>query len=373
MAHANRNAWLLLLGSWGVPASLYWDYSWESTIGVDRFFAPPHVATDLAVAFAATVALALLLKTTRARAAGVALGRMRAPLGAWLVLWGALAFAAALVFDRWWQTGYGQAAGIWHPPQILKAVAFFAVTIGVWVEWQGRQARASGVLGFALAGGAVLSLIGVVTLASSFANLQRSAFFFQLGCATYPVVLVALAVAGRGRFPASTAALAAFGVQLALVWLLPLVPGAPEVGPVYHPRDTLLPPPFPLLLVLPALVVDLLLRARPARGGPGQRAPSALDARLALEAGLAFAAVFVLVQWTFAGFLLSPAADTWLFAGGGRHWPFFLRIDPSARAAFWHAPGDALSASRGAVVALLAVLASSAGLALGAGLARVRS
>lgn len=365
MAHADRNAWLMLLGSWGVPASLYGDYSWESTIGVDRFFAPPHVATDLALALAAAAALALLLGATRARAAGVALGRVRAPLGAWLVLWGALAFATALVFDRWWQLGYGLAAGLWHPPQILKAVAFFAVTVGVWVEFQARQARASGALGFALAGGAVLSLIGVVTLASSFANLQRSAFFFQLGCATYPVVLVALAVAGRGRFPASTAALAAFGVQLALVWLLPLLPGAPEVGPIYNPRDTLLPPPFPILLALPALAVDLLLRARPAL--------SALDARLALEAGLAFASVFVLVQWTFAGFLLSPASDSWLFAGGGRHWPFFLRIDPSARAAFWHAPGDALSAARGAGVALLAVLASSAGLALGAALARVRS
>jgi hypothetical protein len=372
MAQANRNAWLLLLGAWGVPASLLWDYSWEATIGVDRFFAPPHVATDLAVALSAAAAFALLLRATRARSAGVALGSVRAPLGAWLVLWGALAFATALVFDRWWQSGYGLAAGIWHPPQILKATAFFAVTIGAWIEWHGRQANASGALAFALAGGAVLSLISVVTLASSFANLQRSAFFFQLGCGSFPVVLVALAVAGRSRFPASVAALAAFAVQLALVWLLPLVPGTPEVGPIYNPRDTLLPPPFPLLLVLPALVVDLLLRARPARAGSASSALSALDARLALELGLAFAATFVLVQWTFASFLLSPAADSWLFAGGGRHWPFFLRIDPSARAAFWHAPADALSASRGASVALLAVLASSAGLALGAVLERGR-
>ncbi len=367
MAHANRNAWWMLLGAAAVPASLLWDFSWESTVGVDRFFAPPHVATYLAVALAAAGAFAELVETTRARAAGVALGRVRAPLGAWLVLWGALAFVTSVIFDRWWQAGYGLAAGIWHPPQILKAVAFFAVTGGAWLEWHARQARTGGALAFALAGGVLLSLVGVVTLASSFANLQRGALFFQLGCATYPVLLVALSVAGRLRFSASVAALAAFGLQLALVWLLPLIPGAPEVGPIYNPRDSLLPPPFPLLLVLPALAVDLLLRAKPGRSAP------AASALAALELGLAFAAVFVLVQWTFAGFLLTPAADSWLFAGGGRHWPFFLRIDPSARTAFWHAPDDALTLLRGAGVAGLAVFAAGAGLALGTGLRRARS
>ena len=365
MARANRNAWLMLLAAAGVPASLLWDFGWENTIGVDRFFAAPHVATYLSVALAAAGAFALLAETTRGRGAGVPLGRVRAPLGAWLVLWGALAFVTSVIFDRWWTLGYGLAAGIWHPPQILKAVAFFAVTLGVFVTWHSRQARPSGALAFALAGGIVLSLVSVVTIAMSFANLQHSAFFFQLACATYPVVLVALAVSGRLRFSASVGALVAFGLQLAFVWIMPLIPGAPEVGPIYNPRSTLLPPPFPLLLVLPALAVDALLRAVPGRGA---RAQSPLAA---LEVGLAFAAVFVLVQWTFAGFLLTPAADSWLFAGGGRHWPFFLRIDPSARAAFWQTPDDVLSVARGAFVALLAVLAASAGLALGAGLKRV--
>ena len=366
MATANRPAWVMLLGAAGVPASLLWDFSWESTIGVDRLLAPPHVATYLAIALATAGAFGLLVDTTRERAAGVELGPWRAPLGAWLVLWGALAFVTSVIFDRWWQAGYGLAAGIWHPPQLLKALAFFAVAFGVWLAWLSRQSRASGALAFSIAGGVVLSLISVVTLPSSFANLQRSAFFFQLGCATYPVVLVALAVAGRLRFSASIGALSAFGLQLALVWILPLVPGAPEVGPIYNPRDHLLPPVFPLLLVLPALAVDALLRVRPGRG------TRARSLAAALEVGFAFAAIFVLAQWTFAGFLLTPAADSWLFAGGGRHWPFFLRIDPSARAAFWQTPDDVLSVARGALVALLAVLASSLGLALGAGMKRVR-
>jgi hypothetical protein len=365
-SRAARAAWLMLLGAAGVPATLLWDFSWESTIGVERFFAPPHSATYLALALATCAALATLVDTTRSRAAGVRLGPWRAPLGVWLVLWGALAFVTSVLFDRWWQAGYGLAAGIWHPPQILKALAFFAVTLGVWLCWLPRQATTSGALAFSVAGGIVLSLISVVTLPSSFANLQHSAFFFQLGCAAYPVVIVALALAGRLRFAASTGALAALLLQLALVWILPLVAGAPEVGPIYNPRDHLLPPPFPLLLVLPALAMDVLLHVLPGRGG---RAASGSQA---LEAGLAFSAIFVLAQWLFAGFLLTPSADGWLFAGGGRHWPFFLRIDPSARAAFWHTADDELSLARAALVALLAVLSTGAGLWLGARLKRVR-
>jgi len=367
MAGAGRSAWLMLLGSAALPATLFWDFSFESTIGVDRFFAAPHVATDLAVLLAAAGAFGLLRASTRAGdPQAVALGRARAPLGAWLVLWAALAFATALVFDRWWQTGYGLAAGIWHPPQILKAVSFFALATGVGLVWLPRQEQPGGALAFALAGGALLSLISVVTLASSFANLQRGAFFYALCCATYPVVLAALAVSGRLRFTATAAALFAFALQLALVWILPLVPGAPEVGPIYNPRTTLLPPPFPLLLVVPALALDVLLRARSSRAG-------ALLGLAALETGVAFAALFLSVQWLLAGFLLSPAADSWLFAGGGRHWPFFLRIEPSARVAFWHAPGDALDATRAALAALYAVLAALAGLALAAGMKRVRA
>jgi hypothetical protein len=351
----------MLLGALAVPASLFWDFAWESTIGIDLLFAPPHVATDLAVVGICAGALAQVARATRERPRGgelrrgVALGRFRAPAGAWLALWGGLAFATALIFDRWWQQGYGLAAGIWHPPQILKAMAFFALLAGVFWFWVGNQSRPRGALAFSLAGGALLALITVVTLPSTFANRQHSAFFFQLGCATYPIVLVALARAGRLRFAATTGALAALGLQALLVWILPLVPGEPAVGPIYHARDHLLPPPFPLLLVIPALAIDALLHRLPGR---------------VLETGVVFAALFVATQWFFAEFLLSTAADSWFFAGGGRHWPFFLRIDPAATTAFWHTPDEAFTLAGAGIAVLLAVLATGFGLGLGAGMKR---
>src|SRR5688500_17216262 len=94
-----------------IPLSLLWDFSWESTVGIDNFWAPPHLANYLAVAVAAVAAGALMCRTGQAAPVGVRLGPWRGPLGGWLVLWGSLAFLTALVFDRWWASNYGLAAG----------------------------------------------------------------------------------------------------------------------------------------------------------------------------------------------------------------------------------------------------------------------
>ena len=356
---------LLLLGALGIPLTLIWDFSWESTIGIDSFFGPPHAANYAAVALACAAAARLAQVATR-DGGGVALGPLRAPLGAWIALWGGLALVAALLFDRWWQASYGLAAGIWHPPQIAKALAYFAVVVGAWVWALGRQHDLRGELAAALACGALLALIGVVTLPQSFANRQHSGAFYMLACSVYPLVLAAQAAAGRLRFPATAAALAYLLFVALGVWLLPLIPGSPQAGPVYNPRDHLLPPPFPLLLVVPALAADGLLRLLPGRARRGERWAQAL------EAGLAFAALFTLAQWLFAAFLLTPAADGWLFAGGGRHWPFFLKIDPAARVMFWETREDPLNFTGALAAVIRAMLASGAGLCLGAWMARVR-
>ncbi len=345
--------WLLLLAAAGLPLSLLWDFSWESTIGIDLVGSPPHVATYLAVALAAGAALGVLFLPGNASAGGT--------LGARVVLWGACAFGAAFLFDRWWQASYGLAAGIWHPPQLLKAAAFLAITFGAWVSGTGLRA------GFAASGGVVLALTFLFTLAGNFANRQHSATFYQIACGAYPVVLVALALAGRGRWTATPGALAGMLLVAAMVWLLPLVPGSPQVAPIYHPRDYLLPPPFPLLLVAPALALDALLRVFPKKGAT--RAPGWGQA---IEAGLAFFAVFLAVQWPFARFLLSPAADHWFFAGGGKHWPFFQRLAPSAETAFWTATGDEMNLRNTLLAAGLAIVSARLGLWLGAWLQRVR-
>ena len=339
---------VLLLAAVAVPLTLLWDFAWESTVGIDLVWSPPHVAVCLAIALATIGAAGMI-----GREDGVRLGRLRAPLGAWVALWGALAFLTAFLFDRWWQSAYGLGAGIWHPPQILKMVAFFAVAIGAAWCPLGRP------VALPIAGAAVLALISFATLVSAYPNHQHSAPFYQITCATYPVVLVALAVAGRSRFPATLAALGYTLIVGAMTWLLPLVPATPQVAPIYNALDHLMPPPFPLLLLAPALALDALLRVFPARAQHPQ------PWRQATECGLAFFLIFAVVQWPFARFLLAPASDHWFFAGGGRHWPFFLKIDAHARVAFWTQAADSINLARTLVATALAIIAARAGLWLG--------
>jgi hypothetical protein len=72
---------------------------------------------------------------------------------------------------------------------------------------------------------------------------------------------------------------------------------------VYRQVLTLVPGEFPLLLIVPAVVLDLLW-ARTAHWNRWLQA---------MVSGLVFVAVFVAVQWPFASFLMSPAARNRFF------------------------------------------------------------
>jgi hypothetical protein len=345
---------VLVLAAAVVPVSLLWDFSWESTIGIDQVWAPAHAATYLAVAVAGLAGLMFLFSTEHGT--GVQLGALSAPLGAWLALWGALVFPVAFLFDRWWQSSYGLAAGIWHPPQILKAIAFFSIVIGsllLCARLQNQNAR--GAMAFAASGGWVLVMISVVTLTRIYPNHQHSKTFYEVACAVYPFVLAAVASAGKFRWSAALASAVYMALICSMVWLLPLFPARPQVPPIYNLLDHMLPPPFPLLLIFPAAACDALLRRVAWRSTWLQAA----------ALGLAFFIVFAAVQWVFAEFLLTSSADNWFFAGGGRQWPFFLKIDPLARVQFWNTSQTELNLSSGLVCIGLAVLASRCGLWMG--------
>src|SRR6267143_529632 len=54
----------LVVAATGLVTSLLWDFSWESTVGVDLVWSPPHTATYLAVTITGIAALTLILRTT---------------------------------------------------------------------------------------------------------------------------------------------------------------------------------------------------------------------------------------------------------------------------------------------------------------------
>jgi hypothetical protein len=65
---------------------------------------------------------------------------------------------------------------------------------------------------------------------------------------------------------------------------------------------------FPVLLVAPALVIDLLMQ-RVGKDATSSRR----DWALAPLFGIAFLIAFLAVQWPFADFLHSPASRNWVF------------------------------------------------------------
>src|SRR4051812_4487354 len=77
-----------------------WDISWHMTIGRDSFWTPAHIAIYSGGATAGLICGWLAIRTTffasaTERSAGVRLWGGRAPFGAWVTIWGAVAMLTA--------------------------------------------------------------------------------------------------------------------------------------------------------------------------------------------------------------------------------------------------------------------------------------
>src|SRR5439155_12416077 len=80
----------------------------------------------------------------------------------------------------------------------------------------------------------------------------------------------------------------------------------PKLGPVYVQVTHLIPPGFPLLVIVPALLVDLA-DARLRDRSPWLRA---------LAAGSIYFVAFFAAEWSLASFLITPSAENWIFGSG---------------------------------------------------------
>ena len=355
--------WFAALSAALIPLSLIWDFSWESSIGVDRFWSPPHLATYVGVWLSGLLALRLIVRFSFSRSAknpqanGVRLGIFSAPSGAWLIFWGVVLVQVTLPLDNWWQKTYGLGAGLWPPPQILKTIGFFSILFGgLFLCSTVRFHKPTNDLLLSWHGGLLLSLAAVVFTMTNLINRQHTAFFYLVSCSIYPAILLGAGTASSQRWGCAQTTFVYTILVCAMVWLLPLFPAHPLTPPIHNHLTRMMPPQFPLLLLGAALVFDLL---RPYL----DRMHKAV--RIALL-GLIFVSIFAPVQWLFARFLLSPGADNWFFAGGGKHWPYFLKID-QARTMFWGVEKDPLTL-RAVIIAIIFAAVSAW---LGSGIANI--
>jgi len=174
---------------------------------------------------------------------------------------------------------------------------------------------------------------------------MHGARFYLVAALIAPILLAAIEAATKHPWALSITTAMYTALHLAFTWILPLFPAEPKLGPVYQKITHLIPPDFPMLLIVPAIVMDLL---RHRIGGWNRWAQST-------ALGAAFLASFAAVQWPFADFLMSPASRNWIFATN--NFPYFIRPQsPWARNLFFPTEGSAMAFWGHMGIALLAAV-----------------
>jgi len=365
--------WCSVIAVTSAIVGVHWDISWHRSIGRDSFWTPAHIAIYLCGVLAGLASGSLILSTTlgrneAARQASVRIWGFRGPLGAFLSAWGGIAMLTSAPFDNWWHGAYGLDVKILSPPHMVLAAGMVTVGLGALILILGPMNRSGGGLHrrlhslFLYTGAAIVVFMLVVTMEYLFRIYMHSATFYRVVCLTAPPVLAAVAMAS-GRRWAATSVIGIYTVfLLGMQWIFPLFPAEPKLGPVYQKVTHFIPPEFPLLLIVPAVALDLL-RSRAGRWNRWLQAATA---------GPLFLATFLAVQWPFASFLMSPAARNWFF---GTHYldygipstSYYVRnlFFPLERtpAEFWTGMAIALVA---------AVLSTRLGLAWGSWMQRIR-
>jgi hypothetical protein len=292
----------------------YWDISWHRSIGRDTFWSAPHIAIYACGVLAGVSSAYLILTTTfdrdrPLRNVSVELWGLKGPLGAFILAWGGAAMLVSAPFDDWWHSAYGLDVKIVSPPHMVLAAGFFGIELGAVMLLLAFMNRSDEAVRnrfqwlFLYVGGTVICESLLLKMEYISRSDMHSALFYIVVALGTPAVLVALAVASRFRWACTTMAAIYMAFGVAFLWLFPLFPAEPKLGPVYQPVTHMIPWEFPLLVIVPALVVDLIL----------QRSTAWRPIVTGLVAGCAFFASFIAVQWPFANFLMSPSARNRVF------------------------------------------------------------
>ncbi len=350
-----------------------WDISWHESIGRDTFWTAPHLFIHFGGILAGAASAYLIFRTTffappAARAASVRIWGFYGPLGAFMCCWGGVAMVTSAPFDNWWHAAYGLDVKILSPPHVILILGLMSIRFGALVMILGEMHNAEGVLRGKLEAMLLymftyqLGMAVAVFQEYTFTDYMHSAIFYLVLSIFTPTFLVAVGQVSSFRWPSTVIAAIFTTLNLLFVWLLPLFPAEPKLGPVYQHVTHFIPPPFPLLILVPAFAIDLL-RPNLRNWSPWARSSAY---------GAAFLATLVAAQWPFANFLQSPAARNWFF--GTMYFPFFVPLnntwvryqfdqaEPTA-AAFW---------MRMALTLAIAVLSARAGLSLGGWMRRLR-
>lgn len=311
--------WCVVLAVTSVSIGGRWDVSWHESIGRDTFWTPAHMAIYLCGVLAGIACGYLILNTTFRRppemvARSVSAMGLSGPLGAFLAAWGGVAMLTSAPFDNWWHNAYGLDVKIISPPHTLLMLGSVAIDTGSLFLIMAAMNRAEGrETLFRHLQRLLLYLSGLMLLAVMFfcteytrdVILHTTIPYIALSVGV-PLCYAAVWTASRHRWALTCITAIYTATVIAFILILPLFPAEPKLGPVYQPVTHFVPPQFPLLLLIPAVLLDLLWQR--------------IGTRNKLLTALVSAPVFVLslvaAEWPFASFLMTKAAENRFFATG---------------------------------------------------------
>ncbi|MGI4805024.1 MAG: hypothetical protein ACRYFL_09655 [Janthinobacterium lividum] len=322
-----------------IVTGLIWDISWHMSIGRDGLFAPPHVVIYLGAILSGFFSGYQVLKTSffssaeeKAKAVNF-WGVFYGSLGALFCIWGAIAMLTSAPFDDWWHNTYGLDVTILSPPHTLLAVGMmmiqFGALIAVLAASHHQEQKNKLVYNWLFAISAGLLLTTFFTLFSEFLGKHRmhKALFYQIASLLFPLYLIAVARAANMKW-AATATAAVYSVMLLLLlWILPMFPASPRLGPVLNHLTHYQAFDFPLLIVFPAIAIDwLFFKLQPQKGWVKT-----------VSAALAFLVIFFVVQWFFGTFLQTSVTARNAFFGGSS---WYFGSDPNYEFRYAFRPGN---------------------------------
>lgn len=306
----------VIVGATSILIGILWDISWHRTIGRDSFWTPAHMAVYFGGTLAGLSCGARVLMDSFGRGSNSANDGVRiwryftGPIGGWICIWGAFAMLTSAPFDDWWHNAYGLDVEILSPPHVVLLVGIGGILVGAQTMAAAAQNRAasSGLYAniFLLSSGVLATMAGVAITEYTFTSRTHESIFYIVTGAVFPAILVASARASKAPWPATITALIYMIVMAGQVWLLPLFPGSPRLGPIGHDVTQMVPLPFPVLLIVPALAIDIIVRRMENRN----------VWLTSLVLGVCFVAAFAAVQWPFGSLQATEIGRNAFFGGG---------------------------------------------------------
>jgi hypothetical protein len=161
-------------------------------------------------------------------------------------------------------------------------------------------------------------------------KLHQAAAYIAMGIGL-PFFFAALSQASRARWAATATAAVYTVFVIAEILILPLFAAQPKLGPVFNPVTHMIPAKFPILILVPALALDLFWH----------RVKNWKLWQIALVSGVVFMAVLLAVEWPFADFLLSDASKNRFF--GTIYFDYNSRATGFDRMRQWFFPDHGLA------------------------------